>query len=154
MQKNRTKTFFGGVAGLLSRRNPHFFHTFCCLSQWFKSSRRTCCRTKSRCTMKLLAENKLLMRNLQRIFDRNCRNCGQSFHCSCHSCDTGAWQILSGYFCTCGSWVHVGKSLWIWGCCQTCCTAAPQGIVRGRSASSDVSSDISPSPLYIPPHRR
>jgi len=26
--------------------------------------------------------------------------------------------------------------------------------VRGRSASSDVSSDISPSPLYIPPHRR
>ena len=24
--------------------------------------------------------------------------------------------------------------------------------VRGRSASSDVSSDISPSPLYIPPH--
>jgi len=27
-------------------------------------------------------------------------------------------------------------------------------IVRGRSASSDVSSDISPSPLYIPPHRR
>ena len=28
------------------------------------------------------------------------------------------------------------------------------GIVRGRSTSSDVSSDISPSPLYIPPHRR
>jgi len=27
-------------------------------------------------------------------------------------------------------------------------------IVRGRSASSDVSSDISPSPLYIPPHHR
>jgi len=27
-------------------------------------------------------------------------------------------------------------------------------IVRGRSTSSDVSSDISPSPLYIPPHRR
>ena len=26
--------------------------------------------------------------------------------------------------------------------------------VRGRSASSDVSSDISPSPLYISPHRR
>jgi len=26
--------------------------------------------------------------------------------------------------------------------------------VRGRSASSDVSSNISPSPLYIPPHRR
>jgi len=26
--------------------------------------------------------------------------------------------------------------------------------VRGRSTSSDVSSDISPSPLYIPPHRR
>jgi len=26
--------------------------------------------------------------------------------------------------------------------------------VRGRSMSSDVSSDISPSPLYIPPHRR
>ena len=26
--------------------------------------------------------------------------------------------------------------------------------VRGRSALSDVSSDISPSPLYIPPHRR
>ena len=26
--------------------------------------------------------------------------------------------------------------------------------VRGRSASSDVSSDISLSPLYIPPHRR
>jgi len=26
--------------------------------------------------------------------------------------------------------------------------------VRGRSASSNVSSDISPSPLYIPPHRR
>jgi len=26
--------------------------------------------------------------------------------------------------------------------------------VRGRSASSDVSSDISPSPLYIPPHHR
>ena len=26
--------------------------------------------------------------------------------------------------------------------------------VRGRSASSDVSSDISPSPLYIPPHCR
>jgi len=26
--------------------------------------------------------------------------------------------------------------------------------VRERSASSDVSSDISPSPLYIPPHRR
>ena len=26
--------------------------------------------------------------------------------------------------------------------------------VRGRSASSDVSSDISSSPLYIPPHRR
>ena len=26
--------------------------------------------------------------------------------------------------------------------------------VRGHSASSDVSSDISPSPLYIPPHRR
>jgi len=25
--------------------------------------------------------------------------------------------------------------------------------VRGRSASSDVSSNISPSPLYIPPHR-
>jgi len=25
-------------------------------------------------------------------------------------------------------------------------------VVRGRSASSDVSSDISPSPLYIPPH--
>jgi len=25
--------------------------------------------------------------------------------------------------------------------------------VRGRSALSDVSSDISPSPLYIPPHR-
>jgi len=29
-----------------------------------------------------------------------------------------------------------------------------QPTVRGRSASSDVSSDISPSPLYIPPHRR
>ena len=29
-----------------------------------------------------------------------------------------------------------------------------QESVRGRSASSDVSSDISPSPLYIPPHRR
>ena len=27
-------------------------------------------------------------------------------------------------------------------------------IVRGRSALSDVSSDISPSPLYIPPHHR
>jgi len=27
-------------------------------------------------------------------------------------------------------------------------------IVRGCSASSDVSSDISPSPLYIPPHHR
>jgi len=27
-------------------------------------------------------------------------------------------------------------------------------VVRGRSTSSDVSSDISPSPLYIPPHRR
>jgi len=27
-------------------------------------------------------------------------------------------------------------------------------IVRGCSASSDVSSDISPSPLYIPPHCR
>ena len=26
--------------------------------------------------------------------------------------------------------------------------------VRGRSALSDVSSDISLSPLYIPPHRR
>jgi len=26
--------------------------------------------------------------------------------------------------------------------------------VRGRSASSDVSSNISPSPLYIPPYRR
>jgi len=26
--------------------------------------------------------------------------------------------------------------------------------VRGRSTSSDISSDISPSPLYIPPHRR
>jgi len=26
--------------------------------------------------------------------------------------------------------------------------------VRGRSASSDISSDISLSPLYIPPHRR
>jgi len=26
--------------------------------------------------------------------------------------------------------------------------------VRGRSASSNVSSNISPSPLYIPPHRR
>jgi len=26
--------------------------------------------------------------------------------------------------------------------------------VRGRSTSSDVSSDISPSPLYIPPHHR
>ena len=26
--------------------------------------------------------------------------------------------------------------------------------VRGRSTPSDVSSDISPSPLYIPPHRR
>ena len=25
--------------------------------------------------------------------------------------------------------------------------------VRGRSALSDISSDISPSPLYIPPHR-
>jgi len=28
------------------------------------------------------------------------------------------------------------------------------GHVRGHSALSDVSSDISPSPLYIPPHRR
>jgi len=28
------------------------------------------------------------------------------------------------------------------------------GTVRGHSASSDVSSDISPSPLYIPPHHR
>jgi len=27
-------------------------------------------------------------------------------------------------------------------------------VVRGHSASSDVSSDISLSPLYIPPHRR
>jgi len=26
-------------------------------------------------------------------------------------------------------------------------------VVRGHSASSDVSSNISPSPLYIPPHR-
>jgi len=29
-----------------------------------------------------------------------------------------------------------------------------KGGVRGRSASSNVSSDISPSPLYIPPHHR
>jgi len=43
------------------------------------------------------------------------------------------------------------------------CTPAPEfkvgdmvflDAVRGRSASSNVSSDISPSPLYIPPHRR
>jgi len=34
------------------------------------------------------------------------------------------------------------------------CFAEHNEIVRGRSTSSDVSSDISPSPLYIPPHRR
>ena len=33
-------------------------------------------------------------------------------------------------------------------------TASSSTLVRGRSTSSDVSSDISPSPLYIPPHRR
>ena len=33
-------------------------------------------------------------------------------------------------------------------------SSALAATVRGRSTSSDVSSDISPSPLYIPPHRR
>ena len=33
------------------------------------------------------------------------------------------------------------------------CWHVPSIPVRGRSTSSDVSSDISPSPLYIPPHR-
>jgi len=64
-----------------------------------------------------------------------------------------------------------GKSEWKWGSDQQggfdrikeAITTAPvlaipndkgKYSVRGRSASSDVSSDISPSPLYIPPHRR
>jgi len=38
--------------------------------------------------------------------------------------------------------------------CPNSFTDEQAKIVRGCSASSDISSDISPSPLYIPPHRR
>jgi len=40
-------------------------------------------------------------------------------------------------------------------CSVSGCHCLERGVdVRGRSTSSDVSSNISPSPLYIPPHRR
>jgi len=38
--------------------------------------------------------------------------------------------------------------------CHFCTSLLIVTSVRGCSASSDVSSDISPSPLYIPPYRR